>query len=118
MDDAVTEEHGTDEDVAIIVAFLTAVRQELGWSQKDLADKIGSKQSWVSEVESGVILNPRADSLAKMARVMGVRLSLRLAPIAWGSHGDEEWQRAMKLIEVAGSLRERGIEVPIWGTTG
>lgn len=117
MDDSVASERGTDEDVATIIAFLTTARQELGLSQKDVADLIGTGQSWVSELESGAILNPRADSLARMARALGVRLSLRLQAAPWGGD-DERWQRQVQLVEIAGALRERGIMVPLWGTTG
>ncbi|KAJ3105297.1 hypothetical protein HDU96_008645 [Phlyctochytrium bullatum] len=49
-------------------------RQAKGLTQKDLATKINEKQTVVNEYESGKAANPNQQVLAKMERVLGVKL--------------------------------------------
>ena len=50
-------------------------RQELGWTIRDLARRIGRQPSRVSETETGKA-NSSIDSLAEMASVMRMRIML------------------------------------------
>ncbi|KAL2916054.1 multiprotein-bridging factor 1 [Polyrhizophydium stewartii] len=49
-------------------------RQAKGLTQKDLATKINEKQPVVNDYESGRATNPNQQILAKMERVLGVKL--------------------------------------------
>ncbi|KAJ3098826.1 hypothetical protein HDU96_010929 [Phlyctochytrium bullatum] len=49
-------------------------RQAKQLTQKDLATKINEKQTVVNEYESGKAANPNQQVLAKMERVLGVKL--------------------------------------------
>lgn len=50
-------------------------RQQLGWTVRDLASRIGRQPSRVSETETGKA-NSSIDSLAEMASVMRMRIML------------------------------------------
>ena len=54
---------------------LAGRRQELGWTIRDLARRIGRQPSRVSETETGKA-NSSIDSLAEMASVMRMRIML------------------------------------------
>ncbi|KAJ3213775.1 multiprotein-bridging factor 1, partial [Dinochytrium kinnereticum] len=49
-------------------------RQAKNLTQKDLATKINEKQTVVNEYESGKAANPNQQILAKMERVLGIKL--------------------------------------------
>lgn len=51
---------------------LRQVRQQLGLTQEELAQRTGLKRSWLSLVESGEIPNPSASRLAKLAGALGL----------------------------------------------
>lgn len=55
---------------------LIKLRLEHGLSQKDLADKIGTKQSAISRLESGDY-NPSIEFLSKVANALGKELQIR-----------------------------------------
>jgi len=64
-------------DVEMIIAVLTARRYQLGISQEEVANRIGSSQSAISDIETGVNRNPQSSTLARMAVAMGLRLTIR-----------------------------------------
>ena len=68
-----------DEDIAVIVAYLTQLRKDLGLTQWDVALRTGTSQSHVSETETGQTAHPRSDILALMCRAYGLRLTVGLA---------------------------------------
>lgn len=56
-------------EMEYINAMLYA-RRELGWTQKELADRIGMRQSNISRIESG-LSSPTIATLQKIAAGMG-----------------------------------------------
>ena len=61
---------------AVISEFIK-VRLKKGMTQKDVADKIGTKQSAVARLEAGNI-NPTIGFLEKVASVLGAKLTIQL----------------------------------------
>jgi ribosome-binding protein aMBF1 (putative translation factor) len=59
---------------------IATARRRLGWTQSELARRIGTTQSAIAELESGRVL-PRLRTLHRLAEVLGVRLTVRLDPI-------------------------------------
>ena len=57
----------TDENLKIVVATRSA-RTALGWSQQDLADKLGVARLTVARVETLAVM-PKADLVARMLRL-------------------------------------------------
>ena len=47
-------------------------RQQLGWTQEDLARESGVPQSAISRIEQGQRKNPGADVIRRLARSLGV----------------------------------------------
>lgn len=81
-----------------ILQALKARRIEKRWSQRDLAQKIGTPQSHLSKIESG-LTDPRLCSLIELARTLELELMLiprSLAPavraIVRGSTGQGNLQ--------------------------
>ena len=60
-----------------VISHLISARLKKGLTQKDLAIKLGTKQSAVARFESGNV-NPSLGFLEKIASVMGYRLTLQL----------------------------------------
>lgn len=55
------------------------LRQTRGFSQKELADKIGIKQSALSRFESGKNINPTSALIFDIAEILGSRISFTKA---------------------------------------
>ena len=68
------------EAVAQLVNAIHQRRVELGWTQKELADKVGLHQESIARIENAGTV-PRLDTVFKLALAMGMKLSL---------HGIEE----------------------------
>lgn len=64
---------------AFISAQIKALREARGLSQGDLANLIGTQQSGVSRLERADYASWKIDTLRKMARAFGVRLSIRFS---------------------------------------
>jgi len=60
-----------------VISELISARIKTGISQKELAQRIGTKQSAIARFEAGNI-NPSLGFLEKMAEVMGYRLDISL----------------------------------------
>ncbi len=54
-------------------------RLERGWTQKELAEKAGTKQANISRLENA-LLNPSVEMLQKLANALGARLEIQLVP--------------------------------------
>ncbi|MFF1693088.1 helix-turn-helix domain-containing protein [Streptomyces sp. NPDC058257] len=68
----------TERDLAYIVAQAVADRRnELGWSQRELGEKVGMKQSHISRLESANKL-PNLGTLLRIANAMGANLVVKL----------------------------------------
>lgn len=60
-----------------IVSQLIEARAKKGLTQKELAQKVGTKQSAIARLEGGNV-NPTLDFLEKIAEVLGCKLTIRL----------------------------------------
>lgn len=65
-------------EFAVIKVVLTA-RKEKGLTQRELAEKIGTKQSVISRLEIGRT-NPTISFLQKIAKALNNRLEIRFTP--------------------------------------
>lgn len=63
------------ELIADLVDDIKDKREELGLTQKELAEKSGLKQSAIARMESGGAI-PRLDTIAKVAIAMGFTFKL------------------------------------------
>jgi ribosome-binding protein aMBF1 (putative translation factor) len=63
-------------EFALIKAILHA-RKEKGMTQKELADKMGSRQAVISRLETGRA-NPSLEFIKKLAKALGASLEIRL----------------------------------------
>jgi transcriptional regulator with XRE-family HTH domain len=68
------------EAVAQLVNAIHQRRVELGWTQTELAERVGLHQESIARIENGGTI-PRLDTVLKQALAMGMKLSL---------HGMEE----------------------------
>lgn len=55
------------------------LRLERGWTQKELAERAGTKQANISRLENG-LLNPSVDMLQRVAEALGANLTVTLEP--------------------------------------
>ncbi|MEK7559197.1 MAG: helix-turn-helix transcriptional regulator [Patescibacteria group bacterium] len=60
-----------------VISKLISARLKRGMTQKDVADKIGTRQSAIARFEAGNI-NPTIDFLDKVALVLGTKLTIHL----------------------------------------
>ncbi|MCR6790312.1 helix-turn-helix domain-containing protein [Bacillus thuringiensis] len=63
------------ELVADLVDEIIDTRQNLGLTQRDLAEKTGLKQSAIARMESGGAI-PRLDTVLRVALAMGLKFKL------------------------------------------
>lgn len=56
--------------------LIRIARKQRGWSQADLAKRLGSTQKWVSLVETGQT-DPQIDMVLRAFRLLGVDLGAR-----------------------------------------
>ena len=61
----------------VVISKLISARLKKGMTQKDVADKIGTKQSAIARFEAGNI-NPTIGFLEKVASVLGTKLTIHL----------------------------------------
>jgi len=59
-----------------IAAQIRVLREQRGMTQQDLADKIGTKQAGVSRLENVNYSSWKTQTLKRIARALGVRLSI------------------------------------------
>ena len=62
-----------DETLGQIIGAVADRRVDLGWSQRELAQRCGLTQSAVARVESGTT-TPRVDTLVRMLEALGLYL--------------------------------------------
>ncbi len=68
----------TEDELAYRVALaIAARRQELGWSQAELAKRVGMRQPHISRLESHTKL-PSLTTLLRIANAMGAQLVITL----------------------------------------
>jgi transcriptional regulator with XRE-family HTH domain len=49
---------------------LRELRKQTGMSQREVADKVGINFTYLSKIESGVLLPPREDKIIRLAKVL------------------------------------------------
>ena len=59
-----------------VVRQLIALREQRGWSQRELADRAGMKQPQLARLETGQV-EPKLDTLQRLAKAMDTRLTIR-----------------------------------------
>jgi transcriptional regulator with XRE-family HTH domain len=59
-------------DIREFGAAVRAARKEKDWSQEDLAEKVESKVTTISEIERGARSRPRGNLFERIADVLGV----------------------------------------------
>jgi transcriptional regulator with XRE-family HTH domain len=47
-------------------------RRELGWTQEELARRLGVRQNVISRLEAGNVNNPSVHMIRSLARILGV----------------------------------------------
>lgn len=75
-DPKVKKEYDQLQPRYVLISQLIETRIRKGISQKELAEKIGTKQSAIARFESGNV-NPSLEFLQKIALAMGRRLSVQ-----------------------------------------
>lgn len=60
-----------------VISQLIEARAKKGLTQRELAKKVGTKQSAIARLEGGNV-NPTLDFLGKIAEVLGHKLTIRL----------------------------------------
>lgn len=63
------------EAVAQLVNTIHLRRVELGWTQQELAEKVGLHQESIARIENGGTV-PRLDTVFKLALALGMKFSL------------------------------------------
>ncbi len=62
-----------------VVRQLIALREQRGWSQRELADRAGMKQPQLARLETGQV-EPKLDTLQRLATAMGCRVLVSFEP--------------------------------------
>jgi HTH-type transcriptional regulator/antitoxin HipB len=62
-----------------VVRQLIALREERGWSQRDLADRAGMKQPQLARLETGQV-EPRLDTLQRLAAALNCNVHVSFEP--------------------------------------
>ena len=77
-DPAVKKEYDRRAPRYMAISKLISLRLKKGMTQKEVAKKLGTKQSAIARLETGNI-NPSLDFLQKIAHVMGSTLTIHLS---------------------------------------
>lgn len=78
QDKAVKEEYGRLTPRYEAISKLISARIQKGITQKELARKVGTKQSAIARFEAGNV-NPSLEFLERVANVMGYKLTIGLS---------------------------------------
>ena len=62
-----------------VVRKLIALREERGWSQRELADRAGMKQPQLARLETGQV-EPRFDTLQRLATALNYKVQVSFEP--------------------------------------
>jgi putative transcriptional regulator len=76
--ESILQERATESPQVQLASQIRMVRKEHGWSQEDMAQRLGVIQQYVSRIESGRE-NVTMATLQKISQVLGKRVLVRLA---------------------------------------
>lgn len=76
-DEETRKEHEKLAPKYAVISQVIVARHKANLTQKELALKIGTKQSAIARLEAGNI-NPTVDFLEKIASVLGARLTIQI----------------------------------------
>ena len=62
-----------------VVRQLISLREQHGWTQRELADRAGMKQPQLARLETGQV-EPKLDTLQRLAEAMGCRVRVSFEP--------------------------------------
>jgi ribosome-binding protein aMBF1 (putative translation factor) len=62
-----------------VVRQLIALREQRGWTQRQLADRAGMKQPQLARLETGQV-EPKLDTLQRLAKAMGCDVHVTFQP--------------------------------------
>ncbi|MEB3361702.1 MAG: helix-turn-helix transcriptional regulator [Synechococcaceae cyanobacterium] len=62
-----------------VIRQLIALREQRGWSQRELADRAGMKQPQLARLETGQV-EPKLDTLQRLANAMGCKVQVSFEP--------------------------------------
>lgn len=69
-------------------SIVRELRQARGWTQQELAERVGMSQRWVSDVESGRTRMPHLDKVRRLADVLGTDRGVLIAAADYAEHPD------------------------------
>ena len=61
---------------------IRALRERKGWTQKELAERVGTKQAWIAQIENPNYSGFSMKTLLKLASVFDIGLIVRFVPIS------------------------------------
>ena len=73
---------GIESDIKHIIKTFIYRRKEKGYSQRDLADITGLKQSAIARIES-LRLYPRIDTIIMIARALDLQINFKRITTGW-----------------------------------
>jgi len=59
---------------------IRALREQRGWTQKELAERIGSNQAWIAQIENPNYSGFSLKTLSKLASIFDIGLIVRFVP--------------------------------------
>jgi transcriptional regulator with XRE-family HTH domain len=73
-------------------------RQELGWSQRELAQRVGTRQATIADLERGAQQETSTSLIRRLARVLGVTSDYLI-----GMYEDEESEEQPAAVALVGA---------------
>ena len=73
-----------DLEPTAVGALIAYYRQQKGYTQAELSEKVGMSQEWTSQVERGKIKRPRVDVLMRISKVLDAPLDQLVQATGYG----------------------------------
>lgn len=70
--------------------YIAKLREEKGWSQKELARRAGRSQTTIHKIETGLTLHPGIDILVDIAKALNI--SVHLLVLAYEGQISKNWR--------------------------
>lgn len=101
QDEGFTKSFGAASAKSDFALTLSEARNNRNVTQKQLADKLGTSQSYIAKLEGGEA-NPTIGAIGKILALLGFRLSTRAVPLessAYSVHRSHQLLDSMSLFE-------------------